>query len=320
MIGGAVRFGAMMYYPDHFMANAVNSTWDQDLEDCLSLFETESQSMASGSPGSPGSLLGGGSDTESCASSCGSPSQIQYNTNYQATGPNTQQAQEYCYMNLDCGDFEYETNNNEIKMAASQHFPPNIDISKLEDHNFNIQNLDCHSLLEYSEPRTFGSPEGEQSSMEIHPGFGNHSQIQESPLPAAQPSDCMMATQLQNTRPNSNMSDSSTESLGSESSSLFSSCAMLSGGSRTTFPCRNSPPHGQTQGSLLASRLPPTYDEHLALKVKPEKESFGITPCGSQNGAQTRGTNYWCSEVTSKEEPGKVIYFIWYLTLNINFN
>ena len=190
-------------------------------------------------------------------------------------------------------------------MAASHHFPPNRDISNLEDHNFNIQNLDYHSLLEYSESRTFGSPAGEPSGVETHSGFGEHSQIQDAQLPPGQPSDCMMVSQLQNTRPNSNMSDSSIESMGSDTAPLFSSCAMLSGGSRSTFPCRNSPPHGQTQGSLLASRLPPTYDEHLALKVKPEKESFGIS-CGSQNGAQTRAGNYWCSDGSSKEESGIV--------------
>ena len=41
LIGGATISSGAMMYAGHFMVDVANSTWDQHLEDCLSLFEVK---------------------------------------------------------------------------------------------------------------------------------------------------------------------------------------------------------------------------------------------------------------------------------------
>ena len=301
-----------MYYTDHFMADVANSTWDQHLEDCLSLFESEA--MAASSPQSPES----GSDTESCVSSCGSPQSNFLDSNVTRQKHNTSlppplppQATEFCYMNLDCGDLEYENNSimNQKMAAKDLHNTPN----SLMDMEYNTLSAQLqefsHQILEYSDTKVFTPLErsevSSQGMQRLDQGVGNPHL---PPVQCVQPGmDMGFAPYSNNPRPASNMSESSFESFGSDTETL-PSCNI------SHLPClrqdftRGGAMFMNEHLSDILAKLPPSYDEHVAMKVKTECDS-NLGSCGAnQHGGLSRQQDFWRPSEALKSEEGEELF------------
>ena len=359
------------------------SGWDQHLEDCLSLFENEmlimeEKSTTGSQVADDGSVSGSGvSDTESNASwsagSCGSPQSCfpeTYLTRQRLPYPSsrtlqpvpgtataypnrvpttTQGTSEYCYMNLDCGDLEYENHsimNN--KMPPTSTDIPSTSVSPLQmmqDVEYpaqgtadNTQRQDFtshHQIMEYSDTKVFAalevSPQGTRD-LGTNPAtcMGN------SRLPPVQcvqpgmgmgmdsglgfPSHFSNSSNnnasfnvLNNTRPASNMSESSYESFESDAAEppTLPSCNIShypSSGTQDYLP-GESPELNQQLSDILA-KLPPSYEQHIAAKVKPEDPETNFTSCAGQiqNGVQSRQHHhqeFWRPSEPVKTEEGK---------------
>ena len=305
------------------MADVANTTtvWDQHLDDCLSLFESEV--MAASSPQSPES----GSDTESCVSSCGSPQSYFLDSNvtiqkqqtsnhhtspllHQATAP------EFCYMNLDCGDLEYE--NNSImnqKVIAKDLLHANMEYNALSSNQH--QDFNHHQILEYSEPKVFTSlecggktsPAQQQGIQRLNQCIGNP---QLPPVQCVHPGmgmDMGFAPYNNNPRPASNMSESSFESFGSDTETLPSCTISHLPCSRQDFTRGGSMTYmDQQQLNDILSKLPPSYDEHVAMRVKTECDTNMGSCEENQNGGISRQQEFWKTSEAIKVEEGEILH------------
>ena len=310
LIGGAtIGFGAMMY-TDHFMVDVANSTWDQHLEDCLSLFESEA--MAASSPQSPES----GSDTESCVSSCGSPQSYFVDSNVTIQKQHTSQIpplqtppqlSEYCYMNLDCGDLEYENSSIMNQKMTGRDIHTNTGNFTEMDYNTLSNQLQefNHQILEYSDTKVFTPLECSRSSPQGIQYIGNP---QLPPVQCVQPGmgmDMGFTPVNNNPRPASNMSESSFESYGSEAEILPSCNISHLPSSKQDFSRGGSMYLTNQQISDILSKSPPSYDEHVAMRVKTECDT-NLGSCGeNQNGGVSRQQDFWKPSEAIKVEEGK---------------
>ena len=315
----------MMYYADHLVADVVNTTLDQRLEDFMSLYESEV--MAASSPQSPES----GSDTESCVSSCGSPPQSyfldsnvtiqkQQASNHVPPPPLQQAPPEFCYMNLDCGDLEYE--NNSImnqKMTAKD---LQIAVNTLTDMEYNTlnnqhQDFSHYQILEYSDTKVFTPRECGGNTSPAQQGIQRLNQCIGNPqLPPVQCVQPGMGMDMgftpynninNNPRPASNTSESSFDSFGSDTETL-PSCNI------SHLPCkrqdftRGGSMYMNQQLSDLLAKLPPSYDEHVAMRVKTEVDTNTAGSCGeNQNGGISRQQEFWKPPEAIKIEEGETL-------------